>query len=123
MNKKPFVTKEQIEEIAKTYPTPFHLYDEKGIRENAKRVKEAFSWNKGYKEYFAVKATPNPYILKILQEYGCGTDCSSATPANNANCCIFFINSSAVHFVQLTTLSFVIDTIVCAALFRAFSSA
>ena len=79
MEKKPFVTKEQLEEITKTYPTPFHLYDEKGIRENAKRLKEAFSWNKGYKEYFAVKATPNPYILKILQEYGCGTDCSSAT--------------------------------------------
>ena len=54
MNKKPFVTKEQIEEIAKTYPTPFHLYDEKGIRENAKRVKEAFSWNPGFREYFAI---------------------------------------------------------------------
>ena len=79
MEKKPFVTKAQLEEITKTYPTPFHLYDEKGIRENVKRLKEAFSWNKGYKEYFAVKATPNPYILKILQEYGCGTDCSSAT--------------------------------------------
>ena len=79
MEKKPFVTKAQLEAITKTYPTPFHLYDEKGIRENAKRLKEAFSWNKGYKEYFAVKATPNPYILKILQEYGCGTDCSSAT--------------------------------------------
>lgn len=79
MEKKPFVTKAQLEEIVKTYPTPFHLYDEKGIRENAKRLKEAFSWNKGYKEYFAVKATPNPYILQILKEYGCGTDCSSAT--------------------------------------------
>ena len=79
MEKKTFVTKAQLEEITKTYPTPFHLYDEKGIRENVKRLKEAFSWNKGYKEYFAVKATPNPYILKILQEYGCGTDCSSAT--------------------------------------------
>ena len=56
MEKKPFVTKAQLEEITKTYPTPFHLYDEKGIRENAKRLKEAFSWNKGYKEYFAVKA-------------------------------------------------------------------
>ncbi len=79
MEKKPFVTKAQLDEITKTYPTPFHLYDEKGIRENVKRLKEAFSWNKGYKEYFAVKATPNPYILKTLQEYGCGTDCSSAT--------------------------------------------
>lgn len=79
MEKKPFVTKAQLEEIIKTYPTPFHLYDEKGIRDNVKRLKEAFSWNKGYKEYFAVKATPNPYILQILKEYGCGTDCSSAT--------------------------------------------
>lgn len=77
--KKPFVTKEQLEEIIKTYPTPFHLYDEKGIRENARRLKAAFAWNKGYKEYFAVKATPNPFILKILREEGCGTDCSSMT--------------------------------------------
>ena len=68
MEKKPFVTKEQLEEIAKTYPTPFYLYDEKGIRENAKRLKEAFAWNPGYKEYFAVKATPNPYILQILKD-------------------------------------------------------
>ena len=123
MKKVPFVTLEKLQEITSQFPTPFHLYDEKGIRENAKAVKEAFSWNPGFREYFAVKATPNPSILKILQEYGCGTDCSSATPANNANCCIFFINSSAVHFVQLTTLSFVIETIVCAALFLAFSSA
>ena len=79
MNKKPFVTKEQIEEIAKTYPTPFHLYDEKGIRENAKRVKEAFSWNPGFREYFAIKATPNPFLVDILREYGCGCDCSSET--------------------------------------------
>ena len=77
--KKPFVTKEQIEKIVKTYPTPFHIYDEKGIRENARRLNQAFSWNKGYKEYFAVKATPNPTILKILKEEGCGTDCSSYT--------------------------------------------
>lgn len=80
MNTKlPFVTKEQIEEIVKTYPTPFHIYDEKAIRENARLLKKAFSWNKGYKEYFAVKATPNPYILQILKEEGCGTDCSSMT--------------------------------------------
>ena len=79
MEKKPFVTKEQIEEIVKTYPTPFHIYDEKGIRENAKRLKEAFSWNKGYKEYFAVKATPNPFLIDILKEYDCGVDCSSMT--------------------------------------------
>ena len=69
MIKKPFVTKEQVEEIVKTYPTPFHLYDEKGIRENAKALKEAFSWNPGYKEYFAVKATPNPFLINILKEY------------------------------------------------------
>ena len=79
MNKTPFVTKEQLEEIIKTYPTPFHIYDEKGIRENAKALKEAFSWNKGFKEYFAVKATPNPYLINILREFGCGTDCSSKT--------------------------------------------
>lgn len=75
--KEPFVTKEKLEEIAKTYPTPFHLYDEKGIRENARRLRAAFAWNKGYKEYFAVKATPNPFILQVLKEEGCGTDCSS----------------------------------------------
>ena len=75
--KTPFVTKEMVEEIAKKYPTPFHIYDEKGIRENARALNAAFSWNKGFKEYFAVKATPNPAILKILHEEGCGTDCSS----------------------------------------------
>ena len=79
MIKKPFVTKEKVEEIVKTYPTPFHIYDEKGIRENVKAVKEAFAWNPGFKEYFAVKATPNPFLIKILHEYGCGTDCSSMT--------------------------------------------
>ena len=79
MKKVPFVTKEKIEEITKTYPTPFHIYDEKGIRENAKAVKEAFAWNKGFKEYFAVKATPNPFLIDILHEYGCGCDCSSLT--------------------------------------------
>ena len=79
MSKTPFVTKEQVCEIAKTYPTPFHLYDEKGIRENARAVKEAFAWNPGFKEYFAVKATPNPFLIDILREYGCGCDCSSLT--------------------------------------------
>ncbi len=79
MKKEPFVTKEMIEEIVKDYPTPFHIYDEKGIRENAKAVKEAFSWNPGFKEYFAVKATPNPCLMQILKEYGCGYDCSSMT--------------------------------------------
>ena len=79
MSKTPFVTKEQVCEIVKTYPTPFHLYDEKGIRENARAVKEAFAWNPGFKEYFAVKATPNPFLIDILREYGCGCDCSSLT--------------------------------------------
>ena len=79
MNKTPFTTLEKLREIEKEYPTPFHIYDERGIRENAKALKEAFSWNKGYKEYFAVKATPNPFLIQILQEYGCGCDCSSMT--------------------------------------------
>ncbi|MDE7044119.1 MAG: diaminopimelate decarboxylase, partial [Acetatifactor sp.] len=70
MEKKAFVTREMVEEIVKDHPTPFHIYDEKGIRENAKALKEAFSWNEGYKEFFAVKATPNPYILQILRECG-----------------------------------------------------
>ena len=77
--KKPFVTKTEIEEIVKSYPTPFHIYDEKGIRENARKLKQAFSWNKGYKEFFAVKATPNPSILRVLKSEGCGADCSSYT--------------------------------------------
>ena len=77
--KRPFVTLEQLREMTEQYPTPFHLYDEKGIRENARRLKEAFAWNPGFKEYFAVKATPNPAILKILREEGCGADCSSLT--------------------------------------------
>ncbi|MBR2522912.1 MAG: diaminopimelate decarboxylase [Clostridiales bacterium] len=75
--KKPFITKDQAEEIIKKYRTPFHIYDEKGIRDNARALREAFGWNKGYKEYFAVKATPNPTILKILHDEGCGMDCSS----------------------------------------------
>ncbi len=79
MRKEPFVTKEQLDEIAQEYPTPFHLYDEKGIRANVKALKEAFSWNEGYKEYFAVKATPNPFLINILKEYDCGCDCSSMT--------------------------------------------
>ena len=89
MRKTPFVTKEQVEEIVKTYPTPFHLYDEAGIRANAKAVQEAFAWNKGFREYFAVKATPNPFILNILKEYGCGCDCSSLTELMMAKACGF----------------------------------
>ena len=77
MTKVPFIDKKKAEDIIREYPTPFHIYDEKGIRENARRLKKAFSWNKGFKEFFAVKATPNPTILKILREEGCGTDCSS----------------------------------------------
>ena len=77
--KTPFVTKDQLESIAARYPTPFHIYDERGIRENARRLREAFAWNPGYQEYFAVKATPTPAILKILHEEGCGCDCSSLT--------------------------------------------
>ncbi len=79
MRKEPFVTKKQIEEIVKSCPTPFYLYDERGIRRNMEALREAFSWNKGYREYFAVKATPNPFLINILQEYGCGCDCSSYT--------------------------------------------
>ena len=70
-------TKSQIKEIIKKYPTPFHIYDESGIRKNARRLKKAFEWNKGFKEYFAVKATPNPHLLKILKSEGFGGDCSS----------------------------------------------
>ena len=77
--KKTFVTKAQVEDIVKKYPTPFHIYDEKGIIENAKAVYDAFSWNKGFKEYFAVKATPNPVLMQILKAQGCGFDCSSLT--------------------------------------------
>ena len=87
--KKPFVTKAQLEEIVKRYPTPFHLYDEKGIRENARRVNAAFSWNPGFKEYFAVKATPTPALLKILRQEGCGADCSSLTELMMAEKCGF----------------------------------
>ena len=87
--KKPFVTLAQARAIAAEIPTPFHLYDEAGIRENARKVNAAFSWNKGFKEYFAVKATPNPYILKILQEEGCGVDCSSYTELLMGEACGF----------------------------------
>ncbi len=78
VKKEPFLTKEEAQKIVAEYPTPFHIYDERGIRENCEAVREAFAWNKGFKEYFAVKATPNPYLMKIMQEYGFGFDCSSA---------------------------------------------
>ena len=85
-----FVTKAQLEEIVKTYPTPFHLYDEKGMRENAREVVRAFAWNLGFKEYFAVKATPTPALLKILRQEGCGADCSSLAELTMAERCGFF---------------------------------
>lgn len=87
--KKPFVTRDQLEAICIHYPTPFHLYDEAGIRENARALYKAFSWNTGFKEYFAVKATPNPQILKILREEGCGVDCSSLTELMMSDHCGF----------------------------------
>ena len=89
MQKIPFLTLDKVKEIVKTYPTPWHIYDEKGIRENAKRLNEAFSWNKGFKEYFAVKATPNPFIMNILKECGCGMDCSSMTELELSDACGF----------------------------------
>ena len=89
MEKKLFVNQEQLREIVKQFPTPFHLYDEKGIRARARALKAAFAWNPGFREYFAVKATPNPYILKILQEEGCGVDCSSLTELMMAEACGF----------------------------------
>ena len=79
MKKQPFVTKEKLDEIIASVPTPFHLYDEKGIRENAKALREAFAWNKGFREFYAVKACPNPFVINILREYGSGCDCSSLT--------------------------------------------
>lgn len=87
--KKPFLTLAQAKEIIKTYPTPFHIYDERGIRANARALKAAFSWNPGFKEYFAVKATPTPGILKLLREEGCGVDCSSLTELMMAEKCGF----------------------------------
>ena len=89
MKKDTFIDLDKVKELTKTYPTPFYIYDEKGIRDNALRLKEAFSWNKGFKEYFAIKATPNPYILKILQSVGCGVDCSSMTELMLAKVCGF----------------------------------
>ena len=77
MKKTPFITLDKAQEIIRQIPTPFHLYDEAGIRRNARALKAAFSWNKGFREYFAVKATPNPYILKVLHEEGCGCDCAT----------------------------------------------
>ena len=79
MKKTPFITLQKAKEISEKIPTPFHVYDEAGIRANARALKAAFAWNKGFREFFAVKATPNPHILKILNEEGCGCDSSSYT--------------------------------------------
>ena len=87
--KVPFITKNQLDKITAEFPTPFHLYDEQGIREKARALNTAFSWNKGFKEFFAVKATPTPAILKILQEEGCGADCASYVELILANKCGF----------------------------------
>ncbi len=87
--KKPFVNKIRLEEICRQFPTPFHLYDEKGIRENARRVNAAFAWNPGFREFFAVKATPNPQLLKLLRKEGCGVDCSSLTELMMSDRCGF----------------------------------
>lgn len=106
--KTPFVTQDQLEAIAAQYPTPFHLYDEKGIRDNARRLKAAFAWNPGYQEYFAVKATPTPAILKILKEEGCGCDCSSLAELMMSEKCgitgediMFSSNNTAAEEFQL----------------------
>ena len=89
MEKKPFLTEAMAQQIIEDVPTPFHVYDEKGIRENVRRINKAFSWNKGFKEYFAVKALPNPVILQILKEEGCGVDCSSLTELMLSEVCGF----------------------------------
>ena len=87
MEKVPFISRDEAEAIAARYPTPFHLYDEAGIRRNIESLVRAFSWNPGFREYFAVKATPNPFIIEILQEYGCGCDCSSYAELVLADAC------------------------------------
>jgi len=79
MKKTPFLNLAKAQEIIEKIPTPFHIYDEAGIRRRARELNAAFSWNKGFKEFFAVKATPNPYILQILHEEGCGCDCATYT--------------------------------------------
>ena len=79
MRKIPFIDKQTAQAIAEKIPTPFYVYDEEGIRNNLENIKKAFSWNKGFREYFAVKATPNPFILSIMKEHGIGADCSSLT--------------------------------------------
>lgn len=108
--KTPFINLKQANELIEKFPTPFHLYDEKGIREKARSLNKAFSWNKGFKEYFAVKATPNPQILKILKEEGCGVDCSSYTEllmsekmGFNASKIMFSSNNTPVKDFELAS--------------------
>ncbi len=87
MEKRPFVTKEKLEAVCREYPTPFHIYDESEIRRRARALNAAFAWNPGFKEYFAVKATPNPWIVSILAEEGCGCDCATGTELELASAC------------------------------------
>lgn len=101
--KTPFVTKAQLEEIAAKYPTPFHLYDEKGMRANARGLNQAFAWNRSFREYFAVKATPTPAILKVLKSEGCGVDCSSLTELMLAEKCGFQVHE--IMFTSNNTLA------------------
>ena len=112
MKKVPFVTKEQLDEIIKTYPTPFHLYDEKGIRKNMEALRDAFSWNKGYREYFAVKATPNPFLINILREYGCGCDCSSYTELMLSDAIINLDDITHIDFLE-KAIGHIPETISC----------
>ena len=95
------LTADKLEQITAEFPTPFHLYDEKGIRETARAVNAAFSWNPGFKEFFAVKATPNPAILKILKEEGCGVDCATDTELVMSKKIGF--DSSAISFTSNDT--------------------
>ena len=101
--KTPFVTKAQLEEITARYPTPFHLYDEAGMRRNARQLNRAFAWAPSFREYFAVKATPTPAILKILKEEGCGADCSSLTELMLAEKCGF--RGHEIMFTSNNTLA------------------
>jgi len=115
--KKPFLSLEKVKEIETQYKTPFHIYDEAGIRENARKLMKAFSWNKGFREYFAVKATPNPFILKILKEEGCGADCSSmselimseAVGITGRNIMFSSNNTPAEEFVKARELGAIIN--------------
>ena len=87
MDKRPFISKEKLEAVCAEHPTPFYLYDEAEIRRRARALNQAFSWNPGFKEYFAVKATPNPWIVSILAEEGCGCDCATGTELTLAEAC------------------------------------